>query len=92
MLESDPDVPVGVMPSAHDLLIDMRRLQAEANIAAMARARTMTAMFQQFESDVEARRAADPYFTATPLAETITETQPVTGQTSGRIRPRSRRC
>ena len=46
----------------------------------------MTAMFQQFASNLEARRADDPHFTAAPLTETITETQPVTGQTPGRIR------
>lgn len=76
---ADPDPPA-------DLLIRMRQLQIESNTAEMRRARTMTALFQQLGSDVEARRAADPHFTATPLAETITETQPVTGQTPGRIR------
>ena len=82
----DPQTPVDVTAGTHDLLTRMRGLQVEANVAEMRRARTMTAMFQRFASDVDARRAEDPYFTATPLAETITETQPVTGQTPGRIR------
>jgi len=69
-----------------DLLLRMRRLQVEANVAEMRRARTMTALFQQLESDVEARRAENPLFTPTPLAAATTETQPVTGQTPGRIR------
>lgn len=81
--EQSPDTTT---PTTHALLLRMRRLQVEANVAEMSRARTMTAVFQQLESDVGARRAEDPYFTATPLAETITETQPVTGQTPGRIR------
>ncbi|HEX4976773.1 MAG TPA: hypothetical protein VFV40_02805, partial [Nocardioides sp.] len=86
MLESDPDAAEGTSPTAHDLLVRMRRLQIRANVAEMARARTMTAMFQQFGSDVKARRAEDPHFTANPLTETVVETQPVTGQTPGRIR------
>lgn len=83
---SDPATLEAATPTAHDLLVRMRRLQVEANVAEMSRARTMTALFQQFHSDVDARRAEDPHVTATPLAETVTETQPVTGQTPGRIR------
>ncbi len=88
----DPETPDDVTEShgspasTHDLLVRMRRLQVDANVAEMRRARTMTALFQRFASDVDARRAEEPYFTATPLAETVTETQPVTGQTPGRIR------
>lgn len=85
----DPDTPdlnpSTATPTAQELLLTMRRLQVEANVAEMSRARTMTALFQQLASDVEARRAEDPHFTAAPLTETITETQPVTGQTAGRI-------
>ncbi len=71
---------------AYELLCRIRDLQVAANRSEMARARAMTALFQQFSTDFEARRADDPHFTATPLAETIIETQPVTGQTAGRIR------
>ncbi len=71
---------------AYAALCLIRELQVEANRAEMARARAMTGLFQHFSTDFEARRAADPHFTATPLTETITETQPVTGQTTGRIR------
>lgn len=71
---------------SYEMLCRMRELQVEANRAEMARARAMTGLFQHFSADFEARRADDPHFTATPLTETITETQPVTGQTTGRIR------
>ncbi len=71
---------------ARDLLLDIRRLQIEANRCETARARVTTRLFQHLQSDVEARRAQDPHFTQTPLKETITETQPVTGQTPNRIR------
>lgn len=84
--EPPRDEPDESAESAHALLCRMRDLQVEANRAEMARARAMTVLFQQFSTDFEARRTADPHFTATPLAETVTETQPVTGQTVGRIR------
>ncbi len=57
-----------------------------ANRAEAARARAMTDLFQHFSADFNSRRATDPHFTTTPLSETVTETQPVTGQTVGRIR------
>ncbi|MGN6574455.1 MAG: HNH endonuclease signature motif containing protein [Nocardioides sp.] len=69
-----------------DLLLDTRRLQIEANRCETARARATTRLFQHLKSDVEARRARDPHFTQAPLTETITETQPVTGQTPHKIR------
>jgi hypothetical protein len=71
---------------ARDLLLDTRRLQIESNRCETARARATTRLFQHLQSDVEARRARDPHFTLTPLQETITETQPVTGQTPHKIR------
>ena len=72
--------------TSHALLCAMREHQVAANRAEMARARAMTALFQQLSADFEARRADDPHFTAPPLTEVVTETQPVTGQTTGRIR------
>ncbi len=68
------------------MLCQVREHQVAANRSEMARARTMTALFQQYSTDFEVRRAQDPHFTATPLTELITETQPVTGQSNGRIR------
>lgn len=75
-----------VEDDAYTLLCRMRELEVDSNTAEIARARTMVRLYQHYSADVEARRAADPRFTATPLTETIVETQPVTGQTHGRIR------
>jgi hypothetical protein len=71
---------------ARDLLLTTSRLQVETNRCETARARVTARLYQHLQSDVEARRAQDPHFTRAPLAETISETQPVTGQTKNRIR------
>ncbi|MGA9746641.1 MAG: HNH endonuclease signature motif containing protein [Nocardioides sp.] len=72
--------------TAAAVLERMRSLQVATNRAQMARARATVDLFQQFSADYEARRASDPHVTATPLTETVTETQPVTGQSASRIR------
>ena len=71
---------------SYALLCQVREHQIEANRSEMARARTTAKLFQHYSTDFEARRAQDHHFTATPLTELVTEVQPVTGQSTGRIR------
>jgi hypothetical protein len=74
------------MDDSKGLLVQMQALQVTANRAEMARARRAAELFQHFSADHLARKAADAFFTLTPLAELVTEVEPVTGQTPGRIR------
>ncbi len=74
------------MATTKEQLLEIQRLQIGANRAEMARARGAVGLFQEFSADHQARKAADPHFTLTPLAELVTEVEPVTGQTPGRIR------
>jgi hypothetical protein len=79
------DIAVDRDGIARELLLTTRRLQVEANRCETARARATARLYQHLRSDVEARRAQDPHFTQAPLTETISETQPVTGQTNNRV-------
>ncbi|HEX6875599.1 MAG TPA: DUF222 domain-containing protein [Nocardioidaceae bacterium] len=70
----------------NDLLRAVEAAQRRANEADGLRLAGVVAFYERRAGDHEARRAADPHFTMTPLSETAVEVAPLLGATEGRVR------
>lgn len=72
--------------SDHQLLREVEAAQRAINKADAVRLSRILEFHDRRECDYQARRAEDPHFTLTPLAETALEVAPLVGATEGRVK------
>ncbi len=72
--------------SDHELLAEVEATQRAINKADALRLAGILEFYERRRSDHEARKAEQPHFTMTPLAETAMEVAPLVGATEGRVK------